>query len=88
MFDHLATVAAAKGPMLLHLAGVHSGYLFVPVGIVLVCMLVMVAILIRDAIRRARCPHNDVRLRRQVRHHQFYFADVCMRCGKSSGMHP
>lgn len=81
-------IAAAKGPMLLHLAGVHSGYLFVPVGIVMVCMLVMVAILIREAIRRARCPHHDVRLRRQERYGTFYFAEVCMRCGKSSGARP
>ncbi|MGC7464238.1 hypothetical protein QT654_20630 [Xanthomonas citri pv. citri] len=66
----------------------HLATVAVPVGIVLACLLVMAAILIRDAIRRARCPHDDVRLRRQQRNHQFYFAEVRMRCGKSSGMHP
>lgn len=79
---------ALVGPALLHWAGVHSGLLAVPVGIVVLAILCMVAVLIRDAIRRARCPHIDVRFIRQEHNYQHYFAEVCMRCGKSSRVKP
>lgn len=77
----MATIQALS---ILHWAGVYSGLLAVPVGIVVLAILFMVAVLIRDAIRRARCQHTDVRFRRQEHNYQHYFAEVCMHCGKSS----
>lgn len=77
---------ALVGPALLHWAGIHSGLLAVPVGIVMLAILFMVAVLIRDAISRVRCPHSHVERRRQERNYQHYFAEVCMGCGKSEGV--
>lgn len=77
---------ALVGPAILHWAGVHSGLLAVPVGIVVLAILFMAAVLIRDAIRRARCPHSHVERRRQESNYQHYFAEVCMGCGKSEGV--
>lgn len=77
---------ALVGPALLHWAGVHSGLLAVPVGIVALSIMFMVAVLIRDAIRRARCPHSHIERRRQESNYQHYWALVCMGCGKSEGV--
>lgn len=78
-----ATIQALS---ILHWAGVHSGLLAVPVGIVVLAILFMVAVLVRDAIRRSRCPHSHVERRRQESNYQHYWAEVCMGCGKSEGV--
>ncbi len=65
-----------------------SLFLLVLVAIVALVLLILAGILIYESIRRARCPHTDVRLRRQERYGTFYFAEVCMHCGKSSGARP
>lgn len=81
-------IAFVKGIALLHLAGEWSGYWAVPAGLVLLAILLMLLVLVRDAIRRALCPHDDVRFIRQQRGYEFYFAEVCMHCRKSSGAKP
>ncbi len=63
-------------------------FMCVPLGIVLAAVLVMLAIIARDAIRRARCPHDDVRFIQQQRGYEFYFAEVCMHCRKASKVSP
>lgn len=62
--------------------------LLVGPAIVLVAILYFAAVLLRDAIKRLRCPHRDVRLVRQQSGTTLYFAEVCMACGKASGAKP
>lgn len=77
-------IAAVKGLALLHLAGSYSGLMVVPIAIVLLAFFIMAIFLVSQQIKQRRCPHLNVRMRRQIRHHQFYFAEVCMDCGKGT----
>lgn len=76
-------IALVKGIAILHLAGEWSGYFAAPAVLVLLAVLAMVLILVRDAMRRARCNHRDTRRIRQQRGYRLYLADVCMSCRKS-----
>lgn len=81
-------IAVIKGLYLLHLSGVASGLLAVPLGIVLLGVVIMVSVLTREWLRRRRCPHNDVRMVRQHHHGRFYFVEICMACRKTAGGPP
>lgn len=63
-------------------------WLWVPPAIVVAVVVILALRLLQVWIRRRRCPHNRVRLVRQLRHYQFYFAEVCQDCGASSGAKP
>ena len=81
-------IAAIKSIALLHLAGTYSGLLVVPVGIVLLAFVIMAVVLIRDHLRRRRCPHDNVQMVRQQVGGRFYFVEVCMACRKTGKVPP
>jgi len=57
-------------------------------GMAALTVVALGVVLIGDALRRWRCPHNTVRLVRQQQGESIYFAEVCMDCQKAEKVKP
>lgn len=81
-------IAALKGVQILSSAAHYTGYWAGAAALVLLALIVMACILARDAIRRWRCDHADVKWRKQQVGEKVYWTEICLKCSKTYGAKP